>query len=180
MSDSLSPGGGLSTARLLQIIVGVMLAGTIAFLVVAIVVQATGEGSTDEKPTTPVITYVAVGYAVIALILRGVVPGWLTGQILAKLGAAGAQSTDQHRQATLPGSSFHRLYVTRTIIGAALVEGAALLATVAYLIEGHILGSIVSVVLALVLAAHLPTKARIDDWISRQREGQLRAEQFGA
>jgi hypothetical protein len=179
MSDNTSASEHLSTARLLQIIVGVMLVGAVGFLVVAIAVQATGEGSTEEEPTTLALTYLAVGYAVLALILRGVAPDLLIGLILAKGSNAGTQSTDQHRQSTLPDSSFHRLYVTRSIICAALVEGAALLATLAYLIDGHILGLIVAAVLVGILAAHLPTKARINDWIARQRERQLQAEHFG-
>jgi hypothetical protein len=154
-----------------------MFVGAVGFLVMAIAVQRTAEGATEEEPTTLVLTYLAVGYAVMAIVLRGLAPDWLTDLILAS--ARAGQPADERPQASQPDSAFHKRYAARTMICTGLIEGAALLAILAYLMEGHVLGLIVGVVMALVLAAQVPTEDRLNDWIARQREEQLRVGQFG-
>jgi hypothetical protein len=62
------------------------------------------------------------------------------------------------------------LYQTCTILGAAALEAAALLACVAHLVEDAPAVLAVGVGLAgLLLAAEFPTRARAERWVTAQR-----------
>ncbi|MHC4492029.1 MAG: hypothetical protein ACYTDU_10430, partial [Planctomycetota bacterium] len=75
--------------------------------------------------------------------------------------------------AELTGSEEGRLlllYQTCTILGAAALEAAALLACVAHLVEDAPAVLAVGVGLAgLLLAAEFPTRARAERWVTAQR-----------
>jgi hypothetical protein len=67
------------------------------------------------------------------------------------------------------------VYQMRTIIAAALLEGAVFFMAVAYLLEGHVLALGLGALLALAVAAHFPTAAGVAAWVDEQRD-RLRLE----
>jgi hypothetical protein len=71
------------------------------------------------------------------------------------------------------------VYQTSLIIGAALNEGPAFFALIAYMVEGlpAILG--VAAFLILGVAARFPTRARLEQWIDAQKELLIQEQQAG-
>ena len=61
------------------------------------------------------------------------------------------------------------VYSSSTIVSCALLEGAAFLASTAYLIERDPLSLLLAVTLSLGVALHFPTRNRVDQWIEAQR-----------
>ncbi len=157
----------------LEIIVGAMTAGAAAFLVVAVVVHSSFMESSDAPSTAPLLSYVALGYAVLALLVRTVVPGVVAAKVVRRI--AGGQPDADAQAAQLKNA-----YATKTIIAAALIEGAALFAGVVYLVEGTTLSLALAAVLIVLLAAHFPRQASVDEWLERQTERLVRMRQFGA
>ena len=62
---------------------------------------------------------------------------------------------------------------------AAMIDGAALLASVAYMVEGTNLTLAVGLFLFLILACHFPRQRALDEWIRRLSERLLAQRTFG-
>ncbi|HUU82368.1 MAG TPA: hypothetical protein VM243_02585 [Phycisphaerae bacterium] len=170
--------------RVLQIIVGAMIAGVVALLVIALLIGPQMESPAGDAdgapPRTPVITYVAVACAAAMLVASLVLPQLLTVVGRRRI-AAGAHSSRRTGQG---GPMFTPAFFKRTgdagrlcavlfmstIIGAAMLEGGALLGGVAYLVEGQQFALIAAVVLLFVLLLRFPTRSRAERWISEQAE----------
>ena len=60
------------------------------------------------------------------------------------------------------------VYQTKTIIGAAMIEGAAFLNLVAYLLEGNPITLGLGLGLAVVIAALFPSPSRVANWIEQR------------
>jgi len=63
-----------------------------------------------------------------------------------------------------------QLFQSQLIIGAALLEGAAFFAGIAYMLERSPLALATAIVLLIALAARFPTSGRVHAWFDRQRE----------
>ena len=63
-----------------------------------------------------------------------------------------------------------QVLVSRTIIAAAIPEGAVFLLLTAYFMEQSPLSLILAVLLIVALAAQIPTRSRLEGWL----EGQMR------
>lgn len=61
-----------------------------------------------------------------------------------------------------------QVYQTTTIVGCALLESAAFLALLAYLLEGQQVSLAVAGAMLLGVAAHLPIGGRLASWVERQ------------
>jgi hypothetical protein len=176
MSVSEDPGVVVTTTRRLQIIVGALLLGLVSFLVVILAVVpapkppaplAPGEGGGPTEPL-PVLTVTAYTFAVILVPLSLVVPKLLSDAQRSKI-AAGNRSPD----APGPADDVSRLalvYQARKIVGAAMTEGAAFLALVAYMIERNSVALGLSLALIVCVALRFPTRAAVASWIDGQLE----------
>jgi len=60
------------------------------------------------------------------------------------------------------------VYMTKTIIGAALLEGAAFFAIIGYMLDNSPVELVCAVVLIVGTAAHFPTVDRVCRWIESQ------------
>ncbi len=60
------------------------------------------------------------------------------------------------------------VFVTRTIVGSALLEGGALANLIAYMLEGQWFSLVLGIVLALGIAAGVPTRDGVESWVERQ------------
>ncbi len=160
--------------RTLQIVVGALIAGTVGFLVVVLVVFTTE----DRGDAAPVITYVAVAFAVTTLIARIVTPGIIIARgrraiargtwRLTQGSAAPPARIAELLERTGDAGKLGILFNISTIVAAALLEGAAFFAIVAYMMEHSVLSLIVAVVLIFGLATHVPTRSRLIHWIEDQ------------
>jgi hypothetical protein len=79
----------------------------------------------------------------------------------------------------ITGSRWPNAYMTALVIGAAINEGVAFFAVIAYLIEKNPIALVLALVLIAGLVARFPTVNRVERWIEQQQE-KLREEQLQA
>jgi hypothetical protein len=139
----------------MQVIVGALLAGVAAF---AAVVAVLGPQRVVAPPDLPVVSLIAAGIAVSVMYVRAVLTRALV--MNARLRLAG---DDEDIPAWLG------VYQTVTIVGAALLEGAAFFLLTAYFIEGTSWALPAAAALWLLLAwLHFPTRSGVEHWLTEQ------------
>jgi hypothetical protein len=158
--------------RTLQIIVAALIVGCGMFMAIVLVVA----GSSSKVADPPVITYIALAMAAGAVAARLIIPGIIVAQarrrILsdAQITAQGqpparkTRSTEQNNDT----SKLIQMFLVKTIVAAAILEGAAFFSLIAHLVEHSPLSLYAAIVLIVALAAHFPTQARVDGWIDDQ------------
>jgi hypothetical protein len=143
----------------MQIIVGAMLAGVLSFATIAAVVRS--QNPLRPPPDLPILSFVAVGFGVLTLLGR-----------MALLQTVTTAARHRWRAETdIPVCQWLNLFQTRTVIGAALLEGAAFLFLVAYLVEGlpwALAGGLAFG--ALLALLQFPTRAAVERWVEAQQE----------
>ena len=185
-----------------QIIVGALITGVSIFLVIASVVDlrpnhgggaaaggaagAAAQAAAKPDQSLPFITYAALAYGAFSLPMSFIVPGLVAKQQRQAI-AARKPAPDTH-PASKPGNSPERTqpptdglaaaFLNQLIIGAAVAEGAAFFAGVAYMIEKSPIAIALGLVLVGTLVARFPTANRVERWIDLQQE-KLREEQLG-
>ena len=145
--------------RSLQVVVCAMVVGVFAFAIVLAVVRSQrGKQAIDNGL---LLSYQASGAAALVLILRPVVLRVMTATGRKRLAA----------QRPVTAAQLMQLMTNRTIVGAALLEGAAFYLLVAYLVEGHpwALGEGLAVG-GLLAALQFPTRARAETALAADRE----------
>ncbi len=179
--------------RTMQIITGALVIGLVSFLGIVLFLparQKAGPPGPAPNPAQaraqaqPVISYAAVAFAVMALPMSLLVPS-----VVVKGGrkqiAEGMWTPPARGTGTVPpgpfGDTFRlaSVYQSALIIGAALNEGPAFFALIAYMIEGLpvILG--LAVLLILGVAVRFPTHTRVEQWIDAQKELVIQERQAG-
>jgi hypothetical protein len=170
------------TVRILQLIVGAMLAGASIFLVVALTFgpQVKPPGLTLPIPLA-LVAFLAV---VIGIITVTVVLWNISRKARGEIIDGTYQPVDwRQRIGSLPPDVAHEpldpcrdakyilsVFHYRTMVSVAAFEGWAFLATTAYLVEGAPLSLGLAVLLVLGVAAHFPTQSRAIAWVERQME----------
>ena len=156
-----------SVLRQLQIIVGSLVAGCLFFLVIVLVVSsgmAAAEG-------LPLISYIAIGFAVMALLARITIPRAMLASGRRKIRRQGGHAA--------AADGLLQLLPTQTIVACAVLEGATFFLLVAYLVEGWLPALIVAVALIVLLGLHMPTRSRAIHWIEDQLGLLLQEQQLG-
>jgi hypothetical protein len=151
----------VATARGHFIIVA-FLAGQVALL--AIVLVARAGGATAPRPggpNTPVLTYAAIAFAVALVPLSIFLPDRVIAGARQKL-APKLRGSKDRVEALVP------LFLPWLIAGAALREGAAFLALIAYLIEGSPVALFLGLLLIVSVAFRFPTRVAFDHWLADQ------------
>lgn len=148
--------------RTLQIIVAAMVAGCSLFLTIVLVIVFSGP---SKSPDVPIITYIAVAFAAGAVAMHLIIPGIVVAQGRRKILAETSSTTPATQDDT---SKFSQLLITKTIIAAAILEGAALFSLIAHIVERSPLSLGAAIVLIVMLAAHFPTQSRVGRWIDDQ------------
>jgi len=166
--------------RIPQIIVAALVAGCVFFLVVVLLVPG-GPGPAaggDAARPQPVLTWIGLVFVATIAIVRAVVPTVMVRNGRRRI----AQGTFQPPQARVKShqkaqqqleemgdaGQLFGLYLIKTIIGAALPEGATFLMLIAFMTERQTLALGVAVALILAVAAHLPTRTGVIHWIEDQ------------
>ncbi len=156
--------------RVLQIIVAAVTLGPAIFLGVVLVTAAANGAAADAGKV--LLTYLACGMAVAAAAARLIVPP-LVAQKLRRQIAVGAwpPPSQAGNSTAAPMSDAGKLaavYIVRTIIAVALLEGAAFFLVVAYQTERNPLTLGAAVLLSAMIAAHFPTRTRVAEWVETQ------------
>jgi hypothetical protein len=184
-SDALQP-----TIRTCQIIVGAMITGVVTFLAFTLFVTQVAVNPTPALPgegaggaaiaapgdsTLPVITYLAVASGLIVLVLSFVVPKMNAARARRQMALEGPTAITKggpsEPKQLYPASYTGKLapiYQTQLIIGAAMLEGAAFFATIAYMVERNPLALATAIALLGALVARFPTSDRVNAWLDRQ------------
>ncbi len=163
--------------RSLRIIVGTLVFSLILFISICAVIgpstpkpvpAPTVEAGTAQVPADaklPLLTVLSFLFAATLLPLSVVLPGIVADSWRKKLAAgkalAGAPPGD------VPGLVM--IFQTKTIVAAALSEGPAVFAAIAYLMEGNPIALALAAVLTVFVGLRFPARARVDHWL----EGQL-------
>ncbi len=162
--------------RKLQIIIAAMFLGATAFLILVLVLPAETLRGTGPASGAPMITYVCAAYGLVALVGRLALPGLMMPSARARI-ARGAPSFGPAKgmQGDLPSEllatdadHLSGVYATMTVIRGALVEGGALFAGVAFMMEREPLSPVVALVLIIALALLFPTRAGVEWWFTQQ------------
>jgi hypothetical protein len=183
-------------ARTSQIVLGALIAGVVVFLVVACLVDlrpnapvpagADGGAGADRNPTDSLITYTALGLAALVLPLSFVVPGLMAQHnrraIAAEKWSPPGQGGPPERQISpaalqTDAGKLAMVYQVQLIAGAALNEGVAFFAAIAYLIEKDPIALGLAVLLLAGLVARFPTSRRVALWIDCQQEKLIQERQ---
>jgi hypothetical protein len=130
-----------------------------------------------------ILAWTAVAFAAVGLPLSVLVPRWITDQNRRSI-AAGTWVPPSRAGRTVLGTpapigpeapesdtgKLASVYFTQFIVGAALNEGPAFFASLAYLIGSHPIALGLAVLLIGALIVRFPTRLRIASWIDRQQE----------
>ena len=154
------------TIRSVQIIVVALALGPIVFAGM-ILFQRMNKGPQRDA----MIAYLAAGFAVTALAARGVV-GAATTTAQRKRIAARAWSPGPNAAPVnlTDGDRFLFVFQQKTIIEAALVEGATFFVLISFMIAGQWWSLAVAGVLLLFLIVPFPTYDRVESWVRYQLE----------
>jgi hypothetical protein len=157
--------------RALQVIVGTMALGTLAFAAVAGGLRAAGRGPPADEG--PLMSYLAIGLAVMSIVMWQLLPRAVATRGRRQIATGEFTPSARGWLAELTGSEDGRLlllYQTCTILGAAALEGAALFACVIHLVADAPAILLLGVGLAgLMLVAEFPTVGRAGRWVEAQR-----------
>lgn len=152
-------------------IISTALTGGVAFFAAIVLVLSTQQPRGDA-PAVPILTYAAAGVALLAVVLRTVVPGLIAAQARQAIVNRDASRVPQpavHNAAELGDvAPLMGMFQTRLIVGAALLEGGAFFCLVAYLLERQPLALIAAGVLFCFLLGQFPSVARVTGWIETE------------
>jgi choline-glycine betaine transporter len=175
--------------RTMQIIIVALTLGLVVFLGIVLFLReqpkpAPPQPAAKPAQALPVISYAALAFAVMAVPMSLLIPSVVVKNGRKQI-ARGTWTPPVQGTGTFPQGPFGNtvrlaaVYQTSLIVGAALNEGPAFFALIAYLLERlpAILG--VAVLLILGVAARFPTRARVEQWIDAQKELLIQEQQAG-
>lgn len=157
----------------MQIIAGALVAGLVGFAGVAIVMQLNqadvGQGAPNRA--LPILTLVAAIMLLTEGTLGLLLPSVILRSILQKIAAGTWNPEGSERRPDWANDDVKLLAARQTalIIGLALLEGAGMMACIAYLLEGNLLTlGMVAVIVGLMLW-RFPTVGGVRYWLERER-----------
>lgn len=164
--------------RGMQIIIAALCLGCIVFLGIAAAIAPSMSKNGDSK----LITYVALGFVILAIVPRLVVPAIMVSvgrrKIAGELQMERDALSDPKRLEDFENDAARRLLGLlqgKTIISGALIEGSTFFLLIAYMLERSPIALAGAVLMIVVLAMHFPTVDRTTSWIEDQlkllREG---------
>lgn len=160
--------------RVLQIIAGALVMGLVTFLgIVLFMVQVQNKGVGLARPGgLPLISLIAVAYSALAVLLAIVIPRVLVQSGLRRIAAGAWKPPQDANAADYPDDASKLLAIRQTsiIIGLAILEGSALFACIAYLLEGQSWVLAAAVLIVLLMLASFPTQERLRSWLTAQAD----------
>lgn len=176
MTDE-NPLSSATPVRTLQIIVTAMAVGAATFLAIAWIVPSRPILPTMEEGRPPVLSYAALVFGAAAILGGQMIANLITTAGRRKL-AGRARPVEAGRSVgdspAPPGpedvrSALLMLFTTRTIMGAAIDEAAALVLALAFLLEGQSGCAALGGVMVFALLLRIPSKDRAARWLAEQQ-----------
>ncbi len=162
--------------RTLQIIVAALPMGAVVFLTGTLVIRSGDEPAVADPMVAGLglMTLMALFMTVSVVVARLIVPALMTSSARQSIAngtwqpqATGAV-TKEFFERTGDAGKLCVVYTTRTIVAVALLEGAAFMAIIAYMMEGSTVALGLSIALIAAILLHFPTAPRVVAWIERQ------------
>jgi len=158
--------------RTLQIIVLSLALGALTFLVVVVFVIEPPPAPAGGQIVASMLTYVSLAFAGLAIAARFIVPAAMIAAGRRRIAEKQA-SNDAARpgKAVELNADMEQLYClnqTRTIVGAAIIEGTTFFLLIAFLMERQPLALAVAAALIAGIFANIPTESRVESWIENQ------------
>jgi O-antigen ligase len=164
--------------RVLQIIVAALVVSCLILTVVAATLLSIRDG--DPPPDDPqTLAYVALGAVVAAFVLAAAVSRAVVTSARRRLARGERKRSRPHRRIPWQQAEFQArfgdqarlngIYVTKTILAAAILEGAAYLGLGAFYITRNPLALAATLAALAGIAATFPTLSRVENWIADQR-----------
>lgn len=139
------------TARLLQIITIAMIVGVVVFGCVVVFAF----GALRQPPQGSMLSLGGIGFAVVAFVMHILVPAFIVKQTIPRTGG---------ETAALCG-----LFLSKTIVATALLEGAAFFNLIALMMEHNWWSLAVAGGLLLWMASQIPNVVRIGHWVEAKQ-----------
>jgi hypothetical protein len=178
------PNDPVSPRRVLtmQIIVGALMTGVLAFLV--IVLGMTLGQELPARGSLPVVSLVSVAMLAVNALLSWVLPDVMTNRAVRQI-AAGTWAPPPNLAPSLYATDAAKLLVVRQttlLIAAALLESVGFLGCIAYLLEQQPFALAVVAASLVAPAALFPTVGRVRAWVERRLDqiAELRLRGDGA
>lgn len=190
MSDATDPTAVEPITRTCQIIVGALIMGVLTFLAVVLFlhVDAAGPGPDQGEQgigavglllpwggSLPLMTALAVVLGIVGLVMSFTVPRVFlatTRRVIARetSPATTARKPSEPAQVHPTGDTGRLLplYPTQMIMGAAINEGMAFFASIAYMLDRHPVALGTAIVLLGGLIVRFPTVDRVNAWLDQQ------------
>jgi len=147
-----------------QIIAVSLPAGVLVFLAIVLTLIP-GEAPNDDGL---LITYVAVGMAMVMIPISLIIPRFLGGSIREALMAGDTPEYPQQYdppEDVGPIGPLAWLFQTRMIVGLALLEGAAFFNAIAYMLERQEISLVTTLLLVAAMFFQFPTRTRMESWL---------------
>jgi hypothetical protein len=167
-----------AVVRTLQFIVLGVTLGPLIFLVLVVFVIEPPAGPVGQLGSLT-LTHIALGFAAIAVVAWVVVPRAIvaarrrqlieqTSTSNAQVGQRGAARGGASPDEIAALAQLYNVNMVRTIMGVALLEGAAFFLLVVYLLERRPPALVAAAALIAAIALHMPTPSRVARWVERQ------------
>jgi hypothetical protein len=175
--------------RTLQIVVAALTAGCLTFMAIAVFMVQSGQAPAADNDMPPIITYLALGFAGVAIVLRMIVPRMIESAARKRIadGTWQPPTTGQQRAEIVQlverlgdAGKLLPVLMTRTIIAGAILEGSAFFALIAYLLGRSPLTLAAAVVLVIGVALNFQTRSSAVHWIEDQLAAVEQLRQFGS
>ncbi len=157
--------------RTIQIIVASLAAGVLAFL--GVVLYLVQQNALAPAVEVPIVTYISIGMAIVVIAMWLVVPAVIAGRMRHSIIHGDSSQwglvKNMHNGGELGDVvPLMATYQTSAIVGAALIEGGAFLATIAFLLEHQRTAMLIGIALAVLLVIQIPTVSRAESWVERE------------
>jgi len=162
--------------RVMKILMAALVVSCLIFLGVVLALR---RANNPQNNIVPLLTYMAVGFSLLMLVLHVVVPR-LTIATARKQMARGdwppSKVSGQYpvatekKRGTGEAGKLCMLYQMQLIIGAAMLEGAVFFSLIAYLVEGDLASLAVAGLLIVFLLLRIPTRTGVENFLIEQGE----------
>lgn len=144
--------------RVMQIIAAALIVGVLFFAGITVA------QTLDKPPGEPFLAYLAAGFAVMQVMLWGILPTVIS------CGACRQMRRTTDLEETGRTSALVGIYQTKMIVAMALLEGAAFFNLIAYLVCAYWWSLAVAGGLTVLMVTGFPTRFRVDSWIETQQQ----------
>ncbi len=154
-----------------------VVAGLVVFCIVYAVVAMVDPAEVDAADDGLVLTYTCIGFAVMSLIARAIVPTVIVARCRKKI--ARGESAIKIQEGHFSGA-FERVqrsgdagkmwmvFFVKTMVSAGIIDGAVMVLLVAFKIGRALPAMIAAAVMTLILAVHIPTRDGAFRWIENE------------